>query len=391
MPEEPPNNSPTQTANPNQISSTLAEKTKVPWLIVIAAVIFVILTLITLNWIRNGNKTTLGKEQYYLGYNQDVNTRSFTTIDTNGEFACPKDQTFYYLEKAKNSSNSVCRLDLTHLLDQIKSSAEIPQINFSQFSNLKELTLPLFYLKVYPNAALQFNNLSTIYLQNYYDNAIPINPQIWHLRNLQHLYISGTIDGTISPEIGQLTNLRSLVIFIGKKKLANGKFEDVTVIFPAQLGSLSKLETLSSGPTQFPSSVSSLERLKTLNLSLTKLKQFPKEISLVKNLESLSLAGNELITFPNELLSFHKLKNLSLSNNQLTQLPGEISQMTSLEILDLSDNQIKKLPAEVKNLQNLKILNLDNNSLEQNSQEIQKLLPHTNIFFLHCSGLSCIK
>ena len=56
MPEEPPNNSPTQTANPNQISSTLAEKTKVPWLIVIAAVIFVILTLITLNWIRNGNK-----------------------------------------------------------------------------------------------------------------------------------------------------------------------------------------------------------------------------------------------------------------------------------------------------------------------------------------------
>ena len=121
---------------------------------------------------------------------------------------------------------------------------------------------------------------------------------------------------TIPPEIGQLENLKTLIL----------KGNELTHL-PAELGQL--------------------ENLTRLELHGNQLTRLPVVLGQLKTLEKLDLKGNELTNLSAELSQLKNLTQLNLDGNQLTTLPVEIGQLTNLEDLNLSRNPLTSVPAEL--------------------------------------------
>ena len=262
------------------------------FLIILSLLLIVGLTAISvstlhLKWYGFGNN--FPDHVTFLGYNNDSKTTSLTEIDASGEFSCTKEQTFSLLgtgyrvtdprsfslvDEVYKVSDSVCRLNASTITDTIKSSKDVPEVDFSRFKNLKELEISFYYLKVYPNSFGKLDRLTALYLTHHTSNKITIDPKVWQLKNLQHLNINAYIDGNISQEIGQLVNLRTLGIELTPNNLGDGKFSNVPVTLPADFGNLENLEVLKIGITDsivFPETISNLKKLTYLDLSRTTL------------------------------------------------------------------------------------------------------------------------
>ncbi|KAE8732195.1 Leucine-rich repeat receptor-like serine/threonine/tyrosine-protein kinase SOBIR1 [Hibiscus syriacus] len=128
------------------------------------------------------------------------------------------------------------------------------------------------------------------------------------------VFKSQTLDGSLSPAIGKLSELKELSV--SHNRLADQ--------FPPEIVHCKKLEILDLGNNTFsgqiPSNLSSLVRLRVLDLSSNK---FTGDLSFLKyfpNLENLSLARN-LFTgkIPSSIRSFRNLRLLDLSENNLLE------------------------------------------------------------------------
>ena len=174
--------------------------------------------------------------------------------------------------------------------------------------------------------------------------------EIWH----------NELSGEIPPELGNLANLRELVI---------GGPTRLTGTIPSELGNLANLRGLWFEDTQLtgaiPPELGNLANLKWLNLSDNQLTSaIPPELGNLANLESLRLSDNQLTdAIPPELGNLANLKWLYLSGNQLTDaIPPELGNLTNLRELYLYDNQLTGIiPPELGNPANLDVLAISRN------------------------------
>ncbi len=99
------------------------------------------------------------------------------------------------------------------------------------------------------------------------------------------------------------------------------------------------------------------------------------------NKKSVVLTGREMKKIPKEIYKLEELKVLNLQKNQITYIPKKINYFKKIKRLNLDQNQIKYIPKEISHLKNnLKKLWIQNNPLKQTKEEIQQLLPNTNIY-----------
>jgi Leucine-rich repeat (LRR) protein len=192
--------------------------------------------------------------------------------------------------------------------------------------------------------------------------------------------------GSIPPEIGQLLNLKSLILrdlihLTGPLPRELGQLESLEQLalfqnglngtIPEEIGNLTRLKELVLQGNQLtgsiPPSLSQLSELTYLDLRVNKLTGgIPQELGNLIQLEYLSLGNNLLSgTIPSQLLRLNELTFLSLNINQLTGtiIPG-LNQLEKLKHLALSDNLLTgEIPVEISQLLMLEHLNLHGNQL----------------------------
>lgn len=139
---------------------------------------------------------------------------------------------------------------------------------------------------------------------------------------------------------------------------------------PPELGNLKNLRTLLlrfNKLTTLPPQLANLTNLKELDLGFNRLQgKIPGWIGRLKKLKTLRLDDNEFTgTIPENLGNLTKLTHLSLNSNRLTgNIPGELEKLSQLEILYLHSNRLTgPIPAWLGNLTRLEELKLGLNRL----------------------------
>ena len=179
--------------------------------------------------------------------------------------------------------------------------------------------------------------------------------------------------GSIPPELGNLTRLRSLRLTgtagsnVRVRKVGNG----LTGPIPPELGNLSELRVLSlssnnlTGPIAVElGDLSELQGLSLVSNNLTG--PIPVELGDLSNLGWLWLSDNDFSTsVPPELGKLSSLTFLHLGNAGLTgSIPVELGRLSNLTTLILERNDLRgPIPAELGRLANLDTLDLGRNGL----------------------------
>ena len=212
-------------------------------------------------------------------------------------------------------------------------------------------------------------------------------------QRVTRLYLHGRgLNGTIAPELGNLSELRWLYLHRN----------DLTGEIPGALNRLSKLERLylydneltgisnqlGSGMAQLrrffaqrnritgliPSGLGSMPRLDWLRLDRNRLAgSIPSQLGSLSTLRRLYLheqdgwsGGGGLIgTIPSTFASLSRLEYLVLNRNSLSgTIPGSLGGLTNLEWLGLYDNNFTgSIPSQLGSLSNLERLYLHGNQL----------------------------
>jgi Leucine-rich repeat (LRR) protein/GTPase SAR1 family protein len=215
-------------------------------------------------------------------------------------------------------------------------------------------------------------------------------PEIGKLTNLKTLVLGrwdkkklkrlGNNLKALPDELGQLTELRSLFLYgneftslpevvgkLGKLRsldLGGNQLSTLPEIV-GQLTSLRSLDLSSNQLSILPEIVGQLTSLRSLDISGTWLSELPEIVGQLTNLRSLDLGGNQLSTLPEIVGQLTSLQTLSLTSNQLSELPEIVGQLTSLQSLYLGFNRLSELPETTGQLTNLQTLNLWNNQLSE--------------------------
>ncbi|XP_059077063.1 probable LRR receptor-like serine/threonine-protein kinase At3g47570 [Cryptomeria japonica] len=170
-----------------------------------------------------------------------------------------------------------------------------------------------------------------------------------------------SLDGTISPVLGNLSSLRSL----------NLSGNHLTGTIPPQLGQLPNLWELSLNDNQLqgtiPPDLSACRSLYFLALSDNKLYgSIPPELSLLTSLKYLYLGTDSLTgTIPSSFKNLTDLLILDLAENELYgSIPSELGMLAHLWTLQLSNNYLSgTIPSSLTNLSNLNDLVLYQNQI----------------------------
>ena len=194
----------------------------------------------------------------------------------------------------------------------------------------------------------------------------PIPPEIGQLTQLRTLRLYGIdLSGSIPPEIGNLSNLEML-------RLTG----DFTGGFPPNLGNLNNLRSMEISPNHpsnpglqgpIPSEFGNLASLETLILDGNTFgSPLPATIGNLTSLRIFRARDAGLIgPVPVTLGNLQDLTRLDLSRNRLSGgLPPELGIMASLEWLDLRGSNLEgPIPAQWQNFSSLLYLELDENRL----------------------------
>ncbi len=221
-----------------------------------------------------------------------------------------------------------------------------------------------------------------------HNNALagPIPPELGQLSELRDLVLwNNDLTGPIPPELGQLANLKNLSLWyahlegpippelgrLGELQDLGLGFNDLTGDIPRELAGLASLTSLAlignalTGP--IPPEFGDLAKLRNLWLEDNELTgPVPAQLGNLSNLAQLSLGANGLSgPIPAELGNLVALRNLSLADNDLTgPIPGALSGLVDLAWLSLGGNNLTgSIPVELGGLPQLRHLELSANNL----------------------------
>ncbi|WP_175288732.1 leucine-rich repeat domain-containing protein [Flagellimonas eckloniae] len=232
----------------------------------------------------------------------------------------------------------------------------------------------------------QLTNLRGLDLRN---NQIAgsIPASLGNLTSLEFLILSrNNLSSNIPSSIGNLINLKTLAL---NENILTGSIPSTLGNFP----SLSLLILNDNNLTgNIPSTLGNLSSLTGLSIDNNNLSgNIPAELGQLGNLTQLYLYNNQLTgAIPAELGQLGNLTQLHLYNNQLTgTIPIELGQLNNLERMKLNDNQFSgNIPAELGNLSNLIELGLDNNNLQGQIPSTLNQLSNLDILDLSNNQLS---
>lgn len=207
----------------------------------------------------------------------------------------------------------------------------------------------------------------------------PIIDEVYDLKKLRVLDFRFTeLTGELSPRIGQLTQLDTLVLW--KSQFAASTSEEVnwkpnTVLFsgsiPVEIGKLTQLKELNFARAGFqgeiPAQIGNLALATRVDLSENRLTgSIPSSIGNLKNLQWIALCKNQLTgQIPSEICNIASLKTFIVSNNLLTgTIPTEIGDLSELNYFAIEHNQITgSIPKSLENCLKLGLFYAGNNQL----------------------------
>jgi len=209
---------------------------------------------------------------------------------------------------------------------------------FSPAIDIKSLTADTQITLLQYSGIVKTRYISTHCTADDGTDGVELWSECYSIENTTELDLSYIgVTGEISPEIGNLINLSSLIL---KENQLGGEI-------PPEISYLMNLTQLDLGGNQFTGEI-------------------PPEIGSLTNLNILDLAGNQLTgTLPPEIGNLANLTELELGGNQVMgAIPLEIGNLESLTFIHLEYNQFTgEIPAEIGNLTNLVWLNFVHNQL----------------------------
>ncbi|OMO88476.1 hypothetical protein CCACVL1_08367 [Corchorus capsularis] len=155
-----------------------------------------------------------------------------------------------------------------------------------------------------------------------------------HVREL--LLLNKNLSGTLAPELGQLSHLKTLDFM----------WNELTGSIPKEIGYISTLRLLLLNGNKLSGSL-------------------PDELGFLSTLKRFQIDENNISgQIPKTFANLSSVRHLHFNNNSLSgQIPPELSQLpTLLHILFDNNNLSGYLPQEFSNLPDLRILQLDNNN-----------------------------
>jgi len=193
----------------------------------------------------------------------------------------------------------------------------------------------------------------------------------------------------LPPEIGKLTNLKSLRI---------GCLPNLEVL-PAEIGNLSKLEKLiidgNSGcqmSVSLPESVGKLKKLKVLKLkgpadpgsrdkgkTSRPVRPLPEGLAQLKNLAELDLTRTGLTAVPSQIASLERLEKLTLDYNSISEIPPFVARLKNLKELSLLASEVAALPEEFSAVKGLKITLGTSGPAAKDQEALKKKFPNLSV------------
>lgn len=232
-----------------------------------------------------------------------------------------KDKVEQIIEKNMKERDDVLNLSYLNL-------EEIPKSVF-KLKHLKTLKLIGNNLSEIPTEISNLKNLSHLYLYKNKIKSIPIDclKEMYSLecvdlgdnfvdyKKVQELYI----------ELDKLRDYKNFVKEVEKSDTNTEYFHFYgnTTKIPDELFNLKNLKSLSiSGKniSEIPKEISRLKKLERLCLSGNNLSNIPSEIYYLENLTSIVLDNNQFIVFPEKLLEMKKLESISFNYNKIEQI-----------------------------------------------------------------------
>ncbi|MDE2783399.1 MAG: Ig-like domain-containing protein [Gemmatimonadota bacterium] len=210
----------------------------------------------------------------------------------------------------------------------------------------------------------ELGNLSNLESLDLWLNSLTgtIPPELGKLANLKRLYLnSNRLTGVVAPELGRLAKLQALDL----------RDNALTGAIPPELGNLTALTHLRLDGNeldgQIPSQLASLVRLQRFDLGDNGLTgPIPPWLADFTGLTRLVLRGNDFTgPIPPELSGLPELGMLLLGRNNLSgSIPPELGNLDELWWLELQGNNLAgPIPPELGNLAKLELLQLAGNDL----------------------------
>ena len=189
-----------------------------------------------------------------------------------------------------------------------------------------------------PDSIGQLKNLRLLFVVNSTLRLPPATIRaIGQLKRLKHLTLNKNNLSDLPDSFGSLTHVTSLLL--GYNKLER---------LPKSFGSLTRLTDLTLDGnllSELPKSLISLTNLALLRLCDNNLGRHPESLRyLPPHLKHLFLCDNNLCCLPTSLGSLVKLESLNLSVNMLSRLPQSLARLPRLAILQVSHNCLTRIP-----------------------------------------------
>lgn len=156
----------------------------------------------------------------------------------------------------------------------------------------------------------------------------------FHVREI--LLLGRNLTGTLSPELGRLSNL-TIMDFM---------WNNITGTIPKEIGNIKTLELLLLNGNQLTGSL-------------------PEELGNLVNLDRIQIDQNFISgPIPLSFANLDKVKHFHMNNNSLSgQIPRELARLPNLVHMLLDNNNLSgPLPPELSEIPNILILQLDNNN-----------------------------
>lgn len=215
------------------------------------------------------------------------------------------------------------------------------------------------------NLIERFENLEYLSLRG--DGLKEFPPQLFELKRLKVLDISGNKFVALPSDFGRLVSLEELYL----DDEENLDFEQAMGVV-AKLPALKVLSLRNDSLLVLPASITQIKSLQLLDLGGNNLQKLPESITKLEYLEELRLDNDSKLDFRSAFLilgGLPRLKVLHLEGNALVSLPETINKLRSLEKLYLNDNQLDVLELKRNELKRLMLVDLQENPIQTESTQ----------------------
>ncbi|KAM4083665.1 hypothetical protein ACB094_08G073300 [Castanea mollissima] len=211
------------------------------------------------------------------------------------------------------------------------------------------------------------------------NNTIPDDGYL-HVQQLQLLHMN--LSGSLSPALGQLSNL----------KILDFMWNSISGTIPKEIGSITSLELLLLNGNQLtgflPEELGNLPNLNRIQIDENHISgPIPTSFANLNATQHFHMNNNSISgQIPHELSRLPNLFHFLLDNNNLSgYLPPEFSELPQLRILQLDNNNFNgaTIPASYSKMSNLLKLSLRNCSLQGPIPDLSQI---PNLYYLDLSS-----